>query len=112
MPVADTQRLLDLADQASARGLTVALGGQAVSAAEARSDRARRPSASVAAAVILLITFGTVVAAGLPIVVAVAGLGVSRTLIPLVSPAMRRAGLVDVAGHDDGHRHRHRLRRC
>src|SRR5262249_55927553 len=43
-----------------------------------------------AAAIILLLTFGTVVAAGLPILVAVAGLAVSSTLIGLV------AAVVDV----------------
>ena len=75
-----------------------------------RARSAPRPSGSRAAAIILLLIFGSVVAAGLPILVAVAGLAVSSTLTTVAHLLHRRARLVDLAGHDDGHRHRHRLR--
>ncbi len=79
MPVADSQQMLDLADQASRRGLQVSLGGQTVQQAE-QGAIGSEAIGLVAAALILLITFGSVVAAGLPILVAVAGLAVSSTL--------------------------------
>ncbi|GIJ60540.1 MMPL family transporter [Virgisporangium aurantiacum] len=79
MPVADTQRLLDAAKAASTDGLTVALGGQPVQQAE-QGEVGSEMIGLLAAALILLITFGTVVAAGLPILVAVAGLAVSSML--------------------------------
>jgi len=79
MPVEDSQRMLDLADGASHPGLQVALGGQTVQQAEQGSIGSEGLGLA-AAALILLITFGSVVAAGLPILVAVAGLAVSSTL--------------------------------
>jgi RND superfamily putative drug exporter len=79
MPVQDSQRMLDLAEAASHDGLTVALGGQTIAQAE-QGEIGSEGIGLAAAAVILLITFGSVVAAGLPILVAVAGLAVSATL--------------------------------
>ena len=75
-----------------------------------RARSAPRASASPPPRVILLLTFGSVVAAGLPILVAVAGLAVSSTLTGRADRVHRRARLVDLARHHDGHRHRHRLR--
>jgi RND superfamily putative drug exporter len=83
MPVADTEKMLDVAHEASTDGLTVALGGQPVQMAE-QGEIGSETIGLLAAAVILLITFGTVVAAGLPILVAVAGLAVSSTLTGLL----------------------------
>src|SRR4051812_26689755 len=79
MPVTDSQKMLDLADQASSAGLQVALGGQTIEQAE-QGAIGSEGIGLAAAALILLITFGSVVAAGLPIIVAVAGLAVSSTL--------------------------------
>jgi len=79
MPKADSLHLVDLADKASGNGLTVALGGQPIVQAE-QGDIGSEGIGLLAAAVILLFTFGTVVAAGLPIMVAVAGLAVSSML--------------------------------
>jgi RND superfamily putative drug exporter len=79
MPVEDSQRMLDLADSASTGGLTIALGGQSIQQAE-QGDIGSEGIGIAAAALILLVTFGSVVAAGLPIIVAVAGLAVSSTL--------------------------------
>ena len=83
MPVADTERLLAVADTADRPGLDVALGGQAVQLAE-QGEIGSEMLGLLAAAVILLLTFGSVVAAGLPILTAVAGLAVSSTLTGLV----------------------------
>jgi putative drug exporter of the RND superfamily len=83
MPVADSKHLLDLADQASTRGLKVSLGGQSIAQAEQGSIGSEGIGLA-AAAVILLLMFGSVVAAGLPILVAVGGLAVSSALTGLV----------------------------
>jgi RND superfamily putative drug exporter len=83
MPVEDSQRMLDVADAASRPGLTVALGGQTIQQAEQGAIGSEGLGLG-AAAIILLVTFGSVVAAGLPILVAVAGLAVSSTLTTLL----------------------------
>jgi putative drug exporter of the RND superfamily len=83
MPVADTQRMLDIAEGASRNGVEVSLGGQTVQQAE-QGEIGSEMIGLLAAAIILLIMFGSVVAAGLPILVAVAGLAVSSTLTTVV----------------------------
>jgi putative drug exporter of the RND superfamily len=89
MPTADSKKLLEAAQAAERPGLDVALGGKAIQAAEQGAVGSEGIGIAVAA-IILLLTFGTVVMAGLPILVAVAGLAVSSTLIGLV------AAVVDV----------------
>jgi RND superfamily putative drug exporter len=86
MPVADSQQMLDLAagSAVAARdGVSVALGGQSVQQAE-QGAIGSEGIGIAAAALILLLTFGSVVAAGLPILVAVAGLAVSSLLTGLL----------------------------
>jgi RND superfamily putative drug exporter len=83
MPVADSQKLLDIADSASTNGLEVALGGQSIQQAE-QGPIGSEIIGVTAAAIILLLTFGSVVAAGLPILVAIAGLAVSSLFTGLV----------------------------
>ncbi|GAA4703699.1 MMPL family transporter [Phytohabitans rumicis] len=89
MPVADTERLLGAAEEASRPGLEVALGGRSIQVAEG-NEVGSEGIGLLVAAVILLVMFGTVVAAGLPLGVAIAGLAVSGTLTGLV------AALLDV----------------
>jgi RND superfamily putative drug exporter len=84
MPVADTQRIMALTDQAERPGLTLALGGQPVQTAEQGSIGSEGLGLA-AATVILLLVFGSVVAAGLPLVVAVIGLGISGALVGLIA---------------------------
>src|SRR5829696_525010 len=84
MPVADTERILALAEEAERPGLTVALGGAAVQEAE-QGEIGSEGIGLAAAAVILLLVFGSVVAAGLPILVAVVGLGVSASLVGVLA---------------------------
>ncbi|HET6729205.1 MAG TPA: MMPL family transporter [Jiangellaceae bacterium] len=89
MPIEDTEELLAAADGADRPGLEVSLGGQSIQMAE-QGEIGSETIGLAAAAVILLLTFGSVVAAGLPIVTAVAGLAVSGALTGLV------AAVVDV----------------
>jgi RND superfamily putative drug exporter len=89
MPVGDTERLLAAAAAAERDALTVALGGRAVQLAEANQAGSGRIGL-LAAAVILLLVFGSVVAAGLPLGMAIGGLAVSTGLIGLA------AAVVDV----------------
>ncbi len=79
MPVAESEEMIALAEAAERPGLEVALGGQTVTQGEA-AEIGSEGIGLAAATIILLITFGSVVAAGLPILVAVAGLAVSSTL--------------------------------
>ncbi|TDD68012.1 MMPL family transporter, partial [Jiangella aurantiaca] len=87
LPVADAELMLEAAEEASRPGLDVALGGDAIRQAES-GEFGGEMVGLVAAAVILLVTFGTVVAAGLPIGVAVAGLAVSSMLAGVVAAIM------------------------
>ncbi|MEZ5092063.1 MMPL family transporter [Nocardioides sp.] len=79
MPVEDSQRMLDIAADSTGPGLQVALGGQSIQQAE-QGEIGSEGLGLAAAAIILLLMFGSVVAAGLPILVALAGLAVSGTL--------------------------------
>jgi putative drug exporter of the RND superfamily len=83
MPVADTEEMIALAEAAERPGLEVALGGQTIVQGEA-SEVGSEMLGLAAAAVILLLMFGSVVAAGLPLLVALAGLAVSSTLTGLL----------------------------
>ncbi len=83
MPVEDSERLLAIAERTDRPGLEVALGGQTVQLAE-RGEIGSEGIGLLAAAIILLLTFGSVIAAGLPLIVALAGLAVSGTLTGLL----------------------------
>jgi putative drug exporter of the RND superfamily len=80
----DTERVMDAAEAASGAGLQVEVGGQPVE--EARSEEEGDSSFMIgllAAVVILLITFGSVVAMGLPLLTALFALGVGLSLVTL-----------------------------
>jgi RND superfamily putative drug exporter len=83
MPVTDSRRLIDIVRAHSDGQLTAALSGQPSIAAEQGSIGSEGIGLA-AAAVILLLTFGSVVAAGLPILVAIAGLAISSALTGLL----------------------------
>ena len=87
MPVPDTQKLMALAKSAQTPDLQIALGGQTVEAAQ-QGDIGSEGIGLLAAILILLLTFGTVVAAGLPVAVALAGLGGSSGLTGLIAAVM------------------------
>jgi RND superfamily putative drug exporter len=90
MPVDDTERLLAAAERAEGDGLQIALGGRAIQLADQPETGSTERLGLIAAAVILLITFGSVVAAGLPLAMAIGALVVSSSLVGLV------AAVVDV----------------
>src|SRR5204862_6223436 len=81
------QEMIKLAELHSSRALEVRLGGQLI----AQSERARPPSTEgigiLAAVIILLIAFGSVLAMVLPIVVALAGIAVGLPIIGLLTHA-------------------------
>jgi putative drug exporter of the RND superfamily len=80
----DTERVMDAAEAASGGGLQVEVGGQPVE--EARAEEEGDSSFMIgllAAVVILLITFGSVVAMGLPLLTALFALGVGLSLVTL-----------------------------
>ena len=83
MPIADSEQMLEIADDASSAGFQVGLGGQSIVQAE-QGEIGSEGLGLAAAAIILLIMFGSLVAAGLPILMAVAGLAVSSTLTTVV----------------------------
>ena len=83
VPIADSEKMVEIADEASRTGFEVALGGQTIQQSE-QGEIGSEAIGLAAAAVILLLTFGSVVAAGLPLLVAVAGLAVSSTLTTLL----------------------------
>jgi RND superfamily putative drug exporter len=87
VPVEDGRALIEVAQDAERPGLQVALGGQVPSIAE-QGEIGSEGIGLMAAAVVLLLTFGTVVAAGLPLAVAVLGLVASSALIGLLSAVL------------------------
>jgi putative drug exporter of the RND superfamily len=82
---ADAQRVIDTAQSADSSSLRIELGGQAIQQAEQQSLGTATAVGLLAAVVILLITFGSLVAMGLPIATALLGLGTGVGLIGLVS---------------------------
>jgi RND superfamily putative drug exporter len=87
MPVAATKKIMSLAEAARAPDLDVQVGGQVVAQAEQGSIGSEGIGLA-AAAIILLLVFGSVVAAGLPIVVAVTGIAISGALVGLFAAAI------------------------
>jgi putative drug exporter of the RND superfamily len=79
----DTQALIDKAQAANGDGLQVELGGSLVQEAEEESGDFSFFVGLLAAIVVLLLTFGSVVAMGLPIVTALFALGVGLGLVTL-----------------------------
>jgi putative drug exporter of the RND superfamily len=83
MDTASGKRLIDLAENASGDGLRVEVGGSLIQ--QAQEGQPPELMGLLAAAIVLLIAFGSVVAAGLPLLVAIFGLGISATLIGIVA---------------------------
>jgi putative drug exporter of the RND superfamily len=80
---ADAKKVISVAQAASTPDLQVELGGQAIEQAEQPALGTATGIGLMAAIVILLITFGSVVAMGLPIVTALLGLGTGVGLISI-----------------------------
>src|SRR5262245_9355763 len=84
VPKQDGEKLIDAAEKHSGDGLQIKLGGDPIYAAQSQSSP--EGLGFLGAAIVLLIAFGSVVAAGLPLVIALVGLGISSAgLIPLLA---------------------------
>ncbi len=82
----ETEEVVTSAQDAAGNGLEVALGGQPIE--EYRAEEEADISGAVgllAAVVVLLLTFGSVVAMGLPVVTALFALGVGLSLVTLAT---------------------------
>src|SRR5436305_127159 len=80
-----SNRVISVAETARSPQLQVELGGQAIQQAQGISLGPATGIGLAAAIVVLLLTFGSVVAMGLPIVTALLGLGTGFGLIAIVS---------------------------
>jgi RND superfamily putative drug exporter len=84
VPTSSIEALMALADENDGPGLTVEAGGAAVQSVEG-SEAGSEQFGMIAALVILLIAFGSLLAAGLPILVAVFGVGMALALVELMN---------------------------
>jgi RND superfamily putative drug exporter len=91
LPVSASKRVVRTARSASNDQVQIELGGQAISNSERESPGASEAIGLLAAIVILLFTFGSVVAAGLPIITALVALGTGLSLLALVSRGLDTA---------------------
>jgi putative drug exporter of the RND superfamily len=88
VPKSSGEKLIAAADRHSGNGLEIKLGGDPIYAAQGSTSP--EGLGFLGAAVVLLIAFGSLVAAGLPLAMALIGLGISSGLIALL------ANVVDV----------------
>jgi RND superfamily putative drug exporter len=75
VPREDGEKLIDAAEENSGGGLQIKLGGDPIYTAQSQSSP--EGIGFLGAAIVLLIAFGSVVAAGLPLAIALIGLGIS-----------------------------------
>ncbi|MBD0280605.1 MAG: MMPL family transporter [Thermoleophilaceae bacterium] len=75
VPKEDGEKLIAAAEEHSGDGLQIKLGGDPIY--QAQSQSTPEGIGFLAAAVVLLIAFGSIVAAGLPLAIALVGLGIS-----------------------------------
>ncbi len=93
VPVADVRAIIDTAQAAGQGGLTVEVGGDAVGAAEGGGGGPAEGAGILAALVILVLLFGSLLAASLPLITALFAVGTAIGLLALVSQ------LTDVASY-------------
>ena len=75
VPKEDGEKLIAAAEDSSGDGLEIKLGGDPIS--QAQEATSPEGIGFLGAAIVLLIAFGSVVAAGLPLAIALVGLGIS-----------------------------------
>jgi RND superfamily putative drug exporter len=83
LPVSAAERVVKVAQAARQPGFQVELGGQAIEATQQAGFGLSTAVGLMAAIVVLLITFGSLIAMGLPIVTALFGLGTGLSVIAL-----------------------------
>lgn len=85
LPLSSAQALVSLVEKSTSSELTVEAGGQVVSKTEQKGFASSEVIGVAAAAVILLLAFGSAVAMGLPILAALVSLGGSLSLIGIAT---------------------------
>ena len=85
IPTAAVTKVIDTAQAAAHPGFQVELGGSPISAAATAAPGASEGIGITAAILIMLLAFGSVVAMGLPIITALAGLGIGIALLELLT---------------------------
>lgn len=85
MPIPDVERIYDTATEIEGDGLQVELGGEAARLLSEEEGSAAEGVGIMAALVVLVLMFGTVIAAGLPVMVAIFAVGSAIGLITLTS---------------------------
>jgi len=91
LAIPDIERVITTAKKARGEGLQVELGGAAISRTERAKPALTEAIGVMAAIVILLLTFGSFVAMGLPIATALFGLGSGLALVALGSRVLDTA---------------------
>jgi RND superfamily putative drug exporter len=91
-----TREIIKLAQGAAGNGLEVQLGGNPVQEAEQEEGDSSFGIGLLAAIVVLLITFGSVVAMGLPVITALFALGVGISLVTLGTHVFNTANFAPV----------------
>jgi putative drug exporter of the RND superfamily len=85
LPAGSINAVIDSAKAAAHPGFEVALGGQPISSVQKVSPGASEGIGILAAMIIMLLAFGSVVAMGLPILTALFGLGIGVALLELLT---------------------------
>src|SRR3989440_1664157 len=85
LPKAEVQRVIDIAQGTARSGLQVEAGGQPIEQAQRQSGGAQSGIGLLAAIVVLLFTFGSVVAMGMPVITALFALGTGLSLVTLAT---------------------------
>ncbi|BCL16746.1 MMPL family transporter [Micromonospora sagamiensis] len=85
VPADDVRKIIDAADAAEGEGLRVELGGAPIRAAQEGGGGGAEFAGMLAALVIMVILFGSIVAASLPLVIAIFAVGSAIGLIGLAS---------------------------
>ena len=85
IPVPAIKKVITTAQAAAHRGFQVELGGAPISAAATAAPGPSEGIGITAAILIMLLAFGSVVAMGLPVITALAGLGIGVALLELLT---------------------------
>ncbi|MBO0727787.1 MAG: MMPL family transporter [Acidimicrobiaceae bacterium] len=88
LPNADVKRVMNVARSFAHPGFEVALGGDPISNVVSPSPGSSEGIGITAAIIIMLVAFGSVVAMGLPILIALVGVGIGFAVVDLVSHAL------------------------
>jgi RND superfamily putative drug exporter len=86
VPIETGERLIEMAGERSGDALEIGLGGPPIQ--NAQGGPGPETTGLLAAAIVLLVVFGSLVAAGLPLAVALFGLGISTPIIGVLAGLM------------------------